>query len=574
MKIKAKLTLGVGLLFILILLLAFLSTWYINVLKSDTQNILVSNYNTMDYAQSMLMDLEHINENTISDFDLNLKNQEHNITEVGEKEATFSLRNNFDKYKLNKDDSILVLIRKDIYQIMKLNMLAIQRKSDLAISNASNANTYVSITGTLCFLIAFILLVNLPSNIANPIKELSKSIKLIANKQYSERVHFEHHNEFGELALSFNAMAEKLQEYNNSNLAKLMIEKKRVETLINNMHDPVIGLDENLKILFVNEEAINIIGLPYEALIGRDALQLAVNNDLIRLFIKDFSDEKDTQIPIIKSPLKIFSNGKESYFEKENIQIHITPTGESNDQFIGYVIMLRNVTEYKELDFAKTNFLATVSHEFKTPISSIRMSLRLLENDRIGKLNDEQKTLVNSIQDDTSRLLKITGELLNLTQVETGNMQLDLVSVHPNEIIEMGINATQTQADNKNIKLISQIKDDVNDLILDKEKTTWVLTNLITNAIRYSYENSSVLIECSEENNHLYIKVNDQGQGIPSQYVDKIFNRYYRVPGNTSEGTGLGLAISKEFIEAQGGRIFVKSEHGSGSEFTIEFPII
>jgi PAS domain S-box-containing protein len=574
MKIKAKLTLGVGLLFILILLLAFLSSWYINALKSDTQNILVYNYNTMDYAQNMLMDLEQISDKTINDFELNLNKQEHNITEVGEKDATVSLRNNFDKFKVQKDINLLASIRTDLYRIMNMNMLAIQRKSDIAIANANNATTLISITGTLCFLIAFILLVNLPSNIANPIKELSLSIKQIANKKYSERVHFEHHNEFGELALSFNAMAEKLQEYNNSNLAKLMIEKKRVETLINNMHDPVIGLDENLKILFVNEEAINIIGLPYEALIGRDALQLAVNNDLIRMFIQDFSKHQLKESAIIKSPIKIFANGKEGYFEKENIPIHITPTGENIPQFIGYVIVLRNVTAYKELDFAKTNFLATVSHEFKTPISSIRMSLSLLDNNKIGYLNEEQKILLQSIQEDTSRLLKITGELLNLTQVESGNMQLDITSVAPSQIIGMALNATQTQAENKGIKLNYLLKQDLPLVKVDKDKITWVLTNLITNAIRYSYENSFILIDSEVSDNKVIITVKDQGQGIPSEYLDKIFDRYFRVPGNNTEGTGLGLAISKEFVEAQGGKVYVKSDYGAGTKFTLELPIV
>lgn len=132
----------------------------------------------------------------------------------------------------------------------------------------------------MCFIIAFILLVNLPSNIANPIKELTKSIKQIAEKNYFERVHFESHSEFGQLAKSFNTMAEKLEEYNNSTLAKLMMEKKRIEAIINNMQDPVIGLDENLKVIFANEEAIKIIGMNEREIIGHDTLELAVKMTL------------------------------------------------------------------------------------------------------------------------------------------------------------------------------------------------------------------------------------------------------------------------------------------------------
>ena len=130
-----------------------------------------------------------------------------------------------------------------------MNMQAIERKSEVAKATAGRAAFLIAITGTMCFLIAFILLINLPSNISSPINELTESIKQIAAKNYSERVRFESHSEFGELAKSFNTMAEKLSEYNSSNLAKLIIEKKRIEALINNMHDPVIGLDEQLKVI-------------------------------------------------------------------------------------------------------------------------------------------------------------------------------------------------------------------------------------------------------------------------------------------------------------------------------------
>lgn len=140
-------------------------------------------------------------------------------------------------------------------------MEAINRKSDIADDTAQKAIVIISVTGSLCFLIAFILLVNLPSNIANPIKELTDSIKEIAGQNYKKRVHFESHNEFGDLAKSFNTMAEKLEEYSESKLDKILKGKKRIETLIDNLHDPVIGIDENKKVLFANEEALNICGL-------------------------------------------------------------------------------------------------------------------------------------------------------------------------------------------------------------------------------------------------------------------------------------------------------------------------
>ena len=569
MKIKTKLTLGVGLLFILIILLSIVGAFNINALKSDTENILKANYNSLLYSRNILSVLNNPSEKTIQVIEDNLKKQENNATEIGELDANVELRNNIEAYKKNNSNSSVQLaIQENLFQIMDMNMQAIQRKSEVAKTTADKAVFWIVVTGTICFLIAFILLVNLPSNIANPIKELAESIKQIAAKNYSKRVHFESHSEFGELAKSFNSMAEKLEEYNNSNLAKLMMEKKRIETLINNMHDPVIGLDENLKVIFANEEALKIIGSTASEIIGHFTQELALKNDLVRNLITDLMIEN----PILgqkRAPVKIFAENKESYFEKETLHISIVPTGEKDSILVGHVIFLRNVTSYKELDFAKTNFIATVSHELKTPISSIKLSLQLLENAEIGHLNNEQKNLVESIKDDATRLLKITGELLNMTQVESGNIQLSILPADPKEILLYAINATQTQADQKQIKFNIECPDSISKVQADNEKTAWVLTNLISNAIRYSYDNSTIYLSIIETKNNVQISVRDRGQGIAPQYKDKVFDRYFRVPGTKKEGTGLGLSISKEFIEAQGGQISVETEFGAGSKFSI-----
>lgn len=569
MKIKTKLTLGVGFLFLLIILLSIVSAKFINDLKSDSENILVANYNSLEFGKNMLVALDDSSDKALKYFEVNLKDQENNFTEFGEQDITSEIRENFELYKLNKYDSTHKFnIRKGIFRLMEMNMHAIQRKNEIAKATADKGVSWIVITGTLCFLIAFVLLVNLPSNIANPIKDITESIKQIALKNYSERVHFESHNEFGQLAKSFNEMAEKLEEYNNSNLARLMMEKRRIEALINNMHDPVIGLDEKQKVIFANEEAIKISGLTSSELIGKSAENLALKNDLIRSLIQDLYVDDDL-MENKKTPIKIFSENKESYFEKEVLHISVIPTGESISRLVGHVIFLRNVTSYKELDFAKTNFIATVSHEFKTPISSIQMSLQLLENAQIGNLNEEQKNLIESIKDDAGRLLRITGELLNMTQVESGNIHLSILPTDPKEILIHAINATKTQADQKNINFEISCPENISKIQADNEKTTWVLTNLISNAIRYSYDNSTVYLSIQEISNTVQISVRDTGQGIAPQYKDKIFDRYFRVPGTQKEGTGLGLAISKEFIEAQGGEISVQTDFGAGSIFTI-----
>jgi len=212
MKIKVKLTLFVGLLFAMIVMLTALALIYINKLSSDTKNILVANYNTIDYSRQMLIALDEGIEKSASKtkFETNLLKQQKNITEAGEKELTDKLSVDFIQLQTKKaDTSLFKIIRRDLTDLMFLNMQAIHRKSGIAETTADSANFWIALSGTICFLIAFTLLVNLPGNIANPIKELTESIKGIAAGNYSQRVHFEKNDEFGELANAFNSMAEK-----------------------------------------------------------------------------------------------------------------------------------------------------------------------------------------------------------------------------------------------------------------------------------------------------------------------------------------------------------------------------
>nr|WP_315202061.1 ATP-binding protein [uncultured Flavobacterium sp.] len=571
MKIKTKLNLSVGLLFLLIMILTLVSAFYIFSIKKDTENILKANYNTLEYSRNMLLSLDEINsnaENAIMTFENNLNKQVDNVTEVGEHNATLNLKKTFNLLKTNRtDEGLKNQIRQDIFEIMKLNMFAIKKKSDIAKHTAETANMWIAITGALCFLIAFNLLINLPNNIANPIKELTASIKEIAKKNYSERVHFMSHNEFGDLAKSFNTMAQKLEEYHDSNLYKLLFEKKRLETLINKMNDPIIGLDNQGVILFINNQALKIINRSQEEVIGKSATVLAETNDLMKSLINSELDSVKAQ------PMKIFADGKESYFEKEIVNITIVPTGEEQSIPIGDVIILRNITVFKELDFAKTNFIATVSHELKTPISSIKMSLQLLENKSTGTINEEQKHLIDSIKDDSQRLLKITGELLELSQVETGNIQLNIEKSNPYEIVHYATEAVKVKAEQKQIEIIIDAEADLPNVKADTEKTSWVLINFLTNAITYSSENSKIIVRLKQKNKQITFQVIDTGKGIDSRYKTKVFDKYFQIPGSNKSGTGLGLAISKEFIEAQNGSINVESELGLGSTFSINLNV-
>ncbi|TDW96455.1 sensor histidine kinase [Dinghuibacter silviterrae] len=228
----------------------------------------------------------------------------------------------------------------------------------------------------------------------------------------------------------------------------------------------------------------------------------------------------------------------------------------------------------QEQNEAKTNFIATISHELKTPLSSIKMAGRLLEDERVGALNAEQKELVGQVTDDANRLLRITGELLHLTQAETGRIQLQINLVAPSLIVETATRAVSFQAHQKSIQIVTDVQDEDYLVYADAEKSSWVLINYLTNAIRYSREDGLVTVTVqAHDQGTVGFVVRDQGPGIDAKYLPKLFDRYFRVPGNRDQtGSGLGLAISKEFIEAQGGTVGVWSEPGYGSAFSFELP--
>ena len=554
MKLKAKLTVGIGFLFVVILVFGILGIVSINKLRSDADNILKNNYETLVYDNNMLKDLDDLstNKQAYADFEANLTKQENNITEYGEGDATKQLRNGFEELKKSPIDTISYRqMRQAIQQINTLNQNAILRKHETAQKAASSAIFWLTIIFSVLTIISFTLTVNFPDVISTPVKALAKGITEIANKNYKNRIYLDQEDEFKELADAINTMAEKLDEYENSNLAKITFEKRRIETIINQMRDGIIGFDENRNILFLNVVSEKMLGLKEKDIIGQYAPDVALKNDLMRRLLQD-DDQHE---------LKIYADNKESYFNKDILKV-------SNEgKVIGEVIMLRNITPFHELNEAKTNFIATVSHELKTPISSIKMSLQLLQSNNTGLLNEEQALLIDSIKDDSNRLLKITGELLNMSQVETGNIQLNIQSCPPIDILNYAIEAVKVQAEQKQIHIKIDAPEDLPKVKADKEKTAWVLINFLTNAIRFSPENEVIVIAIFKKDNQVCFSVKDNGKGIETKYISKIFDRYFQVPGTIKSGTGLGLAISKEFIQAQGGTIHVESKYGVGSTF-------
>lgn len=610
-SIKSKLQIGIGLLAGFVVLLWISGSIFINNLAENSGAIIQDNIRSVTYAQQMEQSLNDLYtaqvsaisssdaanilekesyQRTIRQFESTLSKQAVNITETGEQALTNQLRKNyknlldiFSSTVLSAPTSLQVINRQlspahhqleqNLSQLTTMNVDAIHRKNSIAQQTASNVTLYMSVIGALCSILGVAMLIRFPSYIVAPIYELIRRIKEIANQNYDQTLEFHTGDEYEELAVAFNQMAAKLQEYENSNLDRIMSEKKRVEAIINHMGDAVIGLNAENYILFANDKAIELIGLPKDKLVGQYAPDIASRNDLFHNVMQSLSRDSEDKVGYLK-----VGEEDEHYYSIEVMAVrHNRDEDTSADTHLGNIITLKNVTRFHELDQAKTNFISIVSHELKTPISSINMSLRLLGDERVGALNEEQQGLVSSIKKDVKRMKQTTSDLLDLSKIESGNIQLNTTEADPTNLLEYAYETMIMQATQKDLAMELEVAEDLPQVQADAQKTVWVLVNLISNAIRYTNPKGQIMLEAKRNENPKLIQfaVKDTGEGIATEDLDKIFDKYYQVDKDRKDrtGSGLGLSIAKEFIIAQGGKIWAQSEPGKGSSFYFTLPI-
>ena len=557
MKIRTKITIYIGVLLAIITLFGYYAAQTTERIKLNTENILADNYNSVKYAQKMLwaihcFELDSVT--AISTFETNLSLQKKNISENSEKQHTEQLKRLFEIYKTERSIENIISLSESINTIILLNGNAIEEKSEFATDTAHKALVLMIIFAALCIIIAVLMVVKIPRVLTKPIEKLIEGILEISNQNYDKRLSYDDKSEFGKVASSFNNMAQELAQFQQSSMARIISSKLYLEIVINSIDEPIIGLDNEKRILFVNKIATSILNISQEKMVGKSALDLSLSNDLLRRLVIGVDKE------IGNEPLKIYTNDKESYFD-----VHYLSLPENS----GSVIMLNNITRFKELDNAKTNFISVISHELKTPISAIMMSLQLLKDTRIGVMNEEQSDLAQSISENSDRLLSIASELLKMTQVEAGVLQLSPKITTPIELIKYAIGATRVLADKFKCNIEIEYPETIDKLFVDSEKIAWVVTNLLSNAIYYSSDNSRIIIGAKQIEDKIEISIKDFGKGIDPRYHKTIFDRYFRVPGTKVQGSGLGLAISKDFIEAHGGTVRIESQLGMGSCFII-----
>ena len=597
MKLKTKIQFSLVAMFAILTILGISGGYYLDRLADDSIKMMQDNYNSLSYTKEMsfaLNDLvstlsirdqpqrlRNINLNASFDrFETYLNLQEKNSTEQGELEITNVIRNDFQVFRDTVESYMTSeIVPEEVFsrsldmqgllqQVYQVNEDSIKSKTDQAFRTANWVTLFMLAVGFLFFVFIAVSMVYFPDYIVGPLNRMMDGIKEISRKNYSLRLPITTKDEFGELARSFNEMAEKLDEYESMNVAKILSEKSRIETIISQMNDAIIGLNRKNVVLFASRSALRLLHMKEEDVVGRSAAAVARENDMMAYFVGEVIEEK-VQDTKTYPGINLEFDGKTYYYEKDILRV----PGSNQHSKEGYVIILKNITEFKEQDIAKTNFMATLSHELKTPISAIDMSLGLLQDDRIGDLNEEQKDLTNTIHHNSMRLLNMVNEILEISKIETGNIQLAIEDAPPSEIVERAIEITKSLYATKGIPVEPHIAEGLPILSVDVQKTAGVLINFLTNALRYTPEDAPVRVNVVQNNGAIEFAVTDQGPGITPEEQEKIFIRYRRRKGDKTKGTGLGLAISKEFIEKQGGKIWVESEVGKGSRFAFSLPV-
>ena len=560
MKTKARLYLSLGALTLLVFVLAVVSLATIWRLRGEGRDLLKANYTSIEYMQGML---EAMNEpaDTVAAA-ARLKNllakQRSNITESDEERATEELAKALMEWtRTGRDPLASIALHERINAVTEINRNAILHRVGETEQRGESALVWISLTGTFCALIALSLLFSIPEHLVEPIRKLTEGIDRIANGNYRERVDLYRNDEFGHMADRFNAMAAELEKWENSNLARIMEEKARAEAVIHSLQDASIGLDEQWNILFANQQALDLLHLAEEDVIGRPGSEVAATSDLLRAMLSG-----DRQ-----GPLKIVKEGREQFFTLEHVPI--TKSGER----LGTVVVLRNVTPFEEKDRAKSHFLATISHELKTPLASTDIGLTLLERQQAARLAPDQAAIVSDLRKDHQRLVRIVSELLDLSQAETGNIRVSTAACELDRLMEEALAAVKVAGQQKDILFARPTGKESLRVLADPDKAAWVLVNVLSNAIRHSPARGVIRMDTIVHGALVALAISDQGPGVPMAEQGRLFERF--APGSTPQhGTGLGLSIAREFMRAMGGNIVYDPIGTEGATFILTFAAV
>jgi NtrC-family two-component system sensor histidine kinase KinB len=454
-------------------------------------------------------------------------------------------------------------------EISRINHDNMVDESKTARQAAVTSLTWFGVGLVLAAALAIALAWRVDRSILHPVRALTESALGISAGNLHQVVPVVSRDELGQLAEAFNRMAHHLRDYRQSHSAQLLRAQRTSQATIDSFPDPVLVVDADGAVEMANPAAQRLLGVvprkpglqagapwqPVEALRGplAEALQGHKN------YLPEGFDRA----------IALGSDGRGGSYLPRILTIH-DPYGNS----LGAAILLQDVTRFRLLDQFKTDLVATVSHELKTPLTSLRLDLHLVLEEKLGPLTSKQMELLLDARDNAERLLAIVNNLLDLARLQQRQGEVELRPVAPLDLVQGVADAVRPRVEDKGIELVVDVPPDLPEVSADPARLRHALENLLDNAITYTDRGGRITLAAAPADDRVAISVADTGIGIPAEHLCHIFERFFRVPGQSrGTGTGLGLAIAREIVTAHGGSITCESRPGTGTVFRITLPV-
>lgn len=603
MNLRNKLLLSFLVFVVALLALGVWSAWRLRELGGVSQRIIAHNYDSVVAAQEMKESLERMdsavlflllgdhdralaqfNQHRVR-FDAALAKAASNITEPGEPQIIESIRRSRDEYYRRFETFIAEgetrqpgdyfqqleppfnKIRAECDQLLQVNQRAMAAKSEAAAGVArreflitlSLAGALVAAGLTLAILLA--------NGIVRPVRELTATAVKIAGGNLTAKAQITSRDEIGILAAEFNRMAERIQQLRRSDLGRLVVERQTTEAAIDSIFEAVIATDSERKVTRMNRAAEGLFGSKAEV-IGKPIAEVVHDQRVAMAVSESLRAERPVTSESAAAAIPISINGSEQSF-----RLRTTPMRNEDGHLLGAVVLLENITHLREVDKLKSEFVNTAAYYLQTPLLNLEMGLHCLITDAAGELTDKQKDILYACREDSERLERMMRDLTDLSRIESGEALPQLAPVNIEEVIQSAIEPFRLEAGAKDQSLQTNIAADLPSIQADAEQIKRVFDNLLRNANRYTPRGGEIRITVARRGDYIAISVADTGHGIQPEYLPRLFNRFFTVPGSQSGGTGLGLAISKRLIEAHSGQISAQSEVGRGTTITFTLPI-
>jgi NtrC-family two-component system sensor histidine kinase KinB len=400
--------------------------------------------------------------------------------------------------------------------------------------------------------------------LVRPVRQMMEATKKISEGNYDVEISIHSSDELGDLTHDFNEMVKKLKAYRDLNIDQIMVEKRKSEAIIRSIDDGIVVVDNEFKVTDMNPTAAKALDIEPDQIKNKHFLEVVKNEMLFNYVKQSVETGQPPSIDEKKTILTVEQGEKQRHY-----QFSITPVHGKPGALLGVVLLLRDVTRLTELDRLKSEFVMTASHELRTPLTSIGMSIKLLLEKSMEKLDEKERQLLLVAHEDLERLKTLVNNLLDLSKIEAGRMEMEFENISIDNLCQDAADVLKTQIDAKGVHFTLDLQPHLPNVKADANKIIWVLTNLISNALRYTDSGRHIRLSAERIGPYVHVSVTDNGPGIPFEAQSKIFDKFVQIKSDKAlGGSGLGLTICKEIVRAHGGTIWVDSTPGEGSTFT------